>query len=341
MSWKHPPEICQWDITKNCNLRCSHCRALELRKIKKDLDLETVKSILGQLILLSPKAILVLAGGEPLARKDLKQILFWYNKKSDFAHIEILSNGILINEDNIKWLKGTVRGFNISLEGADEKINDAIRGKGSFKKTLKGISILTKNDLPVRVRMTFMDQKEEDVEKLMRFLPEIGVEAFNFRHVVPVGQAQGMQVSSLQYKKLSEKIWSLGKDLGLKVGFSDPFPEILVNKDLQEQLKNHAGLKSGETVGGCSAGFSLLYIDPEGIVRVCPYFPLRVSDAKKIPLEKIWFKNKILERIRWMRSSLEGKCGSCQYKFACGGCRGAALATGNIFGEDPRCWNAI
>jgi len=341
MSWKHPPKICQWDITKNCNLRCSHCRAIGLRKIKNDLDLETVKSILEQLISLSPEVVLVIAGGEPLSRKDLKQILVWYNKNSESPHIEILSNGILIDENNVKWLKDTVKGFNISLEGAEERINDAIRGKSSFKKTLRGISILTKNDLLVSVRMTFLDQKEEDVEKLMRLLPEIGVKAFNFRHVVPVGQAQGMQVSALQYKKLSKKIWSLGKDLGLKIGFSDPFPEILVNKELQKQYENYAGLKDGKAVGGCSAGFSLLYIDPEGIVRVCPYFPLKVSDAKKNSLEKIWFKNKTLERIRWMRSSLEGKCGSCQYKFACGGCRGAALATGNIFGEDPRCWNNI
>jgi radical SAM protein with 4Fe4S-binding SPASM domain len=66
--------------------------------------------------------------------------------------------------------------------------------------------------------------------------------------------------------------------------------------------------------------------------------PIFVADAKKDDLKKIWFENDLLERFRSSRSLLKGKCGSCEYKFACGGCRGSADAKDNFLGEEPRCW---
>jgi radical SAM protein with 4Fe4S-binding SPASM domain len=84
-----------------------------------------------------------------------------------------------------------------------------------------------------------------------------------------------------------------------------------------------------------------LYIDPQGIIKACPYFPLEIADAKKGELEKIWFDNDLFNKLRRIRSFLTGRCEECKYKFACGGCRGAALAFGDIFGEDPRCWHGL
>ena len=38
------------------------------------------------------------------------------------------------------------------------------------------------------------------------------------------------------------------------------------------------------------------------------------------------------------KGNIKGKCGVCEYKEICGGCRTAALFyTGDIFGSDPRC----
>ena len=338
MIWKIPPKLCQWDITSNCNLRCKHCRATASWQKEKDLPFSVVISILEQLLSFAPEVFLALAGGEPLARKDLWKIIAWLKQRKNSAKVALLSNGTLINEDNISWLSELVNEFNISLEGASAKVNDSLRGKGSFAKTLKGISLLTGHNVPITVRMTFFRQEESEVESLIRFLPEIGVDSFNFRYVVPVGCAGGFSVSSSQHKRLCQTVWRLGKDLGIKIGFSDPFPEILLNKNLRKEMKEDKELISGKAVTGCSIAFNLLYLDPQGVVKTCPYFPVVCDDAKIKPLDKIWFKNKVLNSMRNVREVISGKCGKCIYKFACGGCRGAALAEGNFLGEDPRCW---
>jgi len=336
--WKIPPEMCQWDITSKCNLRCRHCRATASWKKEGDIPFNEVISILDQLISLAPDVVLAIAGGEPLAREDLREILEWLKKRNSSTAVALLSNATLISEANIGWLSETVGEFNISLEGASAEVNDFVRGTGSFSKALKGISLLVKHGLPTTVRMTFFQQEEREVESLMRFLPEIGIKSFNFRYVVPVGRAQGHAVSSIQHERLCKTIWQLGKELGIEVGFSDPFPEILVNENLQKEMKMDKELMSGKAVTGCSIAFNLLYIDPQGIVRACPYFPIVCDDAKSKPLAEIWSKNETLQMMRKVRGIIGGKCGECEYKFACGGCRGSALATGDFLGEDPRCW---
>ena len=335
--WQIPPIICQWDVTGRCNLNCRHCRASGLQAAG-ELNLSQAATIIDQLYELSPEVTLALAGGEPLMHPDLEKLMRRIRSKQPNADIELLSNGTLINSSNIGWLEELVTGFNISLEGASAVVNDAIRGVGSFEKTVKGVVLLVKNSVPVCMRMTFFHQDEVEVERLMRFLPQLGVKFFNFRYLVPVGNAQKQDVSADQYRRLSETIWGLGQELGLEIGYSDPFPELLINPLEKKKNEEDEAVMIGQAVNGCSIAFQLLYLDPQGIVRACPYLPVFCADAKELSLAKIWFKNPVLNKLRYIRSLLSGKCGRCKYKFACGGCRGAAWATGDFLGEDPRCW---
>lgn len=338
MSWNIVPRLCQWDITHKCNLDCIHCRALGLRRGSEDLFLTQIKTILKSLFEFSPKVHMALAGGEPLARPDLREILEFIKKINSETRVELLTNGTLICSENIGWLSENIRGFNVSLEGARPEINDPVRGKGAFKKTLCGIKILAERNLLVCVRMTYLHQGENEIYRLMRFLPETGVRRFNLRYVVPVGSARGISISSKQYGRISRNVYALGKELGLIVGFSDPFPELLVNSSRADVVRADRQMMCGEKVGGCSMAFDLLYIDPNGIVRACPYFPKFCGDAKSESLRKIWMESQMLEVLRKIRSCLSGACGSCEFKFACGGCRGAAYASRDILGADPRCW---
>jgi radical SAM protein with 4Fe4S-binding SPASM domain len=303
-----------------------------------DLSFEQVVSILSQIHSFSPNIELAVAGGEPLMRYDLKDIFYHIKDNLPGMNIELLTNATLINQSNIEWLAETVRGFNISMEGARPEIHDSIRGKGAFQKTVRALKLLIENNAEVAVRMTYFDQQENEPENLMRFINDIGVKMFNFRYLVPVGRAANKELDANQYRRLCERVWEVGQNLNMIVGFSDPFPEILVNMQRQKEIENDTDLLRGISVTGCSIAFALLYINPQGIVQLCPYLPIFVADAKKDDLKKIWFENDLLERFRSSRSLLKGKCGSCEYKFACGGCRGSADAKDNFLGEEPRCW---
>ncbi len=335
--WTHPPKIIQWDSTSRCNLACKHCRASNLENVKRDMSLEEATKMLIQLNDLAPNAALALAGGEPMMRSDLRAILEFIREKTTIS-VEMLTNATLIDESNVDWLCELVNGFNISMEGHTAEIHDAVRGVGAFRKTLDAVDLLVSRDAPISIRMTYLDQGENEVRNLMDLISRHGVKSFNFRYVVPVGNAAKSAMNPNMYEKLSKKIWEWGKELDMTIGYSDPFPELFVNPERQEEVERNQGLKTGHAVTGCSVAFSLLYVNPEGIVQFCPYFPVVVDDLKKTPVDEIWYHNEKFNLFRHSRSFLNGACKECKYKFACGGCRGAAHAQGDYLGPDPRCW---
>lgn len=335
--WSHPPKIIQWDTTSSCNLNCRHCRASNMDRTDTDLSYDEAVAMLNQVDELAPHAALAMAGGEPLMRKDLFEILR-HIKSNLTLSVELLTNATLITTENVDQLCRYVDGFNISMEGSTAGVHDPIRGTGSFDKTLAAVDLLAARNVPLAVRMTYFGQGKAEVERLLEMITAHGVNTFNFRYVVPVGNAAGAISDPTEHREISRFVWEKGNQLGLTVGFSDPFPELLVNPKRLEEIEANGELFNGVAVTGCSVAFSLMYINPQGVVQFCPYFPVVVDRIQNRPLREIWYENEKFNTFRHSRSFLEGQCGQCRYKFACGGCRGAAYATGSYLGTDPRCW---
>ncbi|MDP6979785.1 MAG: SPASM domain-containing protein, partial [Myxococcota bacterium] len=78
-------------------------------------------------------------------------------------------------------------------------------------------------------------------------------------------------------------------------------------------------------------------IDPKGEVSPCPYIPSRGASIRSTSLDEIWSANDQMCELR-DRDQLGGRCGHCEYRELCGGCRARALAsTGDPLAEDPSC----
>jgi radical SAM protein with 4Fe4S-binding SPASM domain len=66
----------------------------------------------------------------------------------------------------------------------------------------------------------------------------------------------------------------------------------------------------------------------------------RLGNVKDKSLKQIWVDMQSSEFFNNVKdkSKLKGKCGVCEFKEICGGCRSSALFyTGDILGSDPRC----
>jgi len=172
--------------------------------------------------------------------------------------VELLTNATLIDNKNVDWLSALVSGFNVSVDGSSADIHDKIRVKGSFARTMAILDLLVENNVRLAVRMTYFGQAEDEVEKLLRMLQSRGVKTLNFRYVVPLGNASGTSVDPVQHTRLILHIWELGKELGMKVGFSDPFPELLVSNQRRNEVESDQRLSTGVAITGCSVAFSLL-----------------------------------------------------------------------------------
>jgi radical SAM protein with 4Fe4S-binding SPASM domain len=88
---------------------------------------------------------------------------------------------------------------------------------------------------------------------------------------------------------------------------------------------------------GCLAGTAVCFISNQGEVYPCGYLPALAGDLKKQPFADIWQNSVVFNELRDV-NNLKGKCGCCEFRNVCMGCRARAFAaTGNYLDEEPFC----
>ncbi|HVT80860.1 MAG TPA: radical SAM protein [Phycisphaerae bacterium] len=88
---------------------------------------------------------------------------------------------------------------------------------------------------------------------------------------------------------------------------------------------------------GCLAGQAVCFVSHTGEVFPCGYLPVSSGNVKEKPFPEIWRHSEIFADLR-DDSRLGGKCGACEFKKVCMGCRARAYSeTGNYLAEEPNC----
>src|SRR5579863_5901994 len=114
-------------------------------------------------------------------------------------------------------------------------------------------------------------------------------------------------------------------------------------KGSRQPLGQHTGHPSGHPsdmnamTKGCLAGTGVCFVSHEGEVYPCGYLPVIAGDLRKQNFAEIWDHSAVFEQLR-DTGGLKGKCGCCEFRNVCMGCRARAFAkTGDFMAEEPFC----
>lgn len=155
-----PPEHVYFSSTGRCNLKCKMCSIPRPEnRIEDELTTLEVKTLIDQIADMKIDH-LTFSGGEPLLRKDIFELIEYAVDKK-IRMVDMISNGLLINEKAAKKLVSSgVTHITVSIDGLEEA-DDFIRGKGSFKKAVKALDLINKyrnNNFPsLGINFTIMD----------------------------------------------------------------------------------------------------------------------------------------------------------------------------------------
>ena len=139
-------------------MRCKHCYISfePYKKIKDFISFDSIKQAINDLKAYEIKMI-YLTGGEPLLHPEFNSILRFCLKHKP---VTIFSNGNNINDKKARFLKkvedeGTNElFFNISIDNFDERKNDDLRGRGSFRKAIGAVQSLIKYSFIPTIKYT-------------------------------------------------------------------------------------------------------------------------------------------------------------------------------------------
>ena len=88
---------------------------------------------------------------------------------------------------------------------------------------------------------------------------------------------------------------------------------------------------------GCLAGVGFCFVSYLGKVQGCGYLTAEAGDLKKQSFGDVWNNSRLFNDLRNL-NNIKGKCGGCEYKRLCGGCRARAYeATGDYLNAEPYC----
>lgn len=340
-------KVVVWNLTRRCNLTCQHCYINANSSFSDEITTDVAKRVIKEMASYGVKVVL-LSGGEPLLRPDIFELGIYAHNHG--MHPVLSSNGYLITESIAQRIKEAKFEYvGISIDGA-KTTHDRLRGKeGCFAQALNGLRILKKYDVRRGIRFTIHKENLLDLPTVMDIAVTERIERFCMYHLVYTGRAsQKMDIGNEERKKVIEyliqKVLSLSRD-GIKIEIlsTDNFCDGIF---LYKYLQGHPQTKTMEELkmtGGCPAGERVIDIDPEGNVYPCQFWQTKegiLGNVKDTSICQILtLKNELLDRLKDKKAYLKGRCGECEYKDLCGGCRIRAYTSyGDYWAEDPACY---
>ncbi|NIQ40423.1 MAG: radical SAM protein [Proteobacteria bacterium] len=352
------PVILVWEITRSCNLQCIYCH---VDANQNPLDDELTRGEKIRLVRQVAEAgtnALMIAGGEPLTSPDLNDVI-------QEAHVRdlytvLITNGTLLSPERARSLKEVGLDYlKVSIDSVSPETHDSLRGNGCWGKAITGVQNAIAAGIDTGIAITATQVNFGGIPSTVQMAKDLGCKRIIIFNFVPSGRGfdkAGLDLDGEKRKKILHLLTkeTRSKILGqspLEISTTAPQGPLIADTVLKEfslnqliigtmNLLPYGRIQAGAAFfsRGCSAGITVLSVDPNGFVRPCDMLPLKIGNIREKDLMEIWTQDPVLRALR-DRKNLKGRCGNCSARDICGGCRARAYTYfGDVLGPDLNCF---
>ncbi len=180
------PDTVYFEVTRRCNLHCKQCFNHSGVKLVDELTLDRQLALIDELARCGVQEIRF-TGGEVLSHQGHCELIA--RAKKHHVRTSIGTNATLIDARRAQKLADVgLRSAVVSIDGV-RTVHDAIRGKGSFVRTINGVNYLRGAGIDVRINTTVMQDNFRSIPLLARFFHRQGMRMF-IRRLMPHGRAR-------------------------------------------------------------------------------------------------------------------------------------------------------
>ena len=337
---KAPLYMVTWRCTRRCVGNCLYCSYTPEYAKDTEVTTQTAKKIVDQVHDFGSPWFGI-SGGEPLVREDIFEVI--KHAKDQGFEVSLITSGFAFNQKKLDQLVKHEVHTAVSIDG-NQQSNDHIRGQGAYKKATHAMQQLSQNGILDCIVTTMTKHNINDMEHPARLAQKYNARMVVYHNLVPVGRADtnmpDLAPTPNQYEKAFNQIYDLQVELAgkVKVNVYAPFYARIVRQrnpvDFWDWFQNGF-------LGKCTIGANYISVTENGDYRSCGFHEdYRLGNIKDKGLTETWNdlqKSELHLKLR-DKSNLKGRCGVCEYREICGGCRTRAeYYTGDLFESDPAC----
>jgi radical SAM protein len=341
------PFLVIWEVTRACELACAHCRAAAIPHAHPD-ELTTAegKALIDEIRRFG-RPLLVLTGGDPLARPDIFELVSHARNAGMRPGLSPAGTPRLTQDAVLRMRDHGVGIVSLSIDAPTAALHDAFRGvPGSFGYTVAGARYVTKTGLPLQVNTVITDEHIEHIDRLAALVAHLGAARWEVFFLVPTGRGADLRPPSPS--RAEEALHRLAE-----IGDGAPFHLTVVEapfyrrvvlerqaaREGRQPLEVLAERRSGggRFLPGINAGKGFAFVSHTGKISPSGFLPLVAGDVRRDSLVDVYRQSALFRTLR-EPDRLGGKCGICPYRAVCGGSRARAFAmTGDPLAADPCC----
>ncbi len=327
------PNVCQFELTFRCGLRCKYCYTDCYNKpdyIKKELKTKEVKFILDK-VYKAGVIWLCFTGGDPLIRDDFLDI-YSYAKDKGFI-ITIFTNGYSMTKRVAHYLKERPPFvIEMTLNAVTRKTyEDISQVKDSYDRAMDGLKMITQRKLPLKIKTQVMQDNLEELPKIKEFVENLGLK---FRPSSDLHSCLNGDLTPCNLRIPPAEALNLDKRLGLNSKKEEEEDRLSAIGYRRKPETQHRTVKTESqtphtnlfrcTVGGGDG----INLDPYGNMFLCNL--IRKPSFNLLKVDIGYAANRLLPLVRGKKFTTDSKCNGCNLRGLCLWCPGRALVeTGN------------
>ncbi|CAM2950866.1 radical SAM protein [Halobacterium salinarum] len=327
------PVVLVWEVTQACALACDHCRA-SARPQRHPSELSTAegKQLLTDAAAFGDGQLVVLSGGDPLARPDTVELVE-HGTDCGLRMTVTPSGTASLTPTAIEALADAgVAQFAVSIDGATPTAHDEFRGEaGSFERTLRAARAIRELGVPLQVNTTVCADTVEALPAIRDLVAELGVALWSVFFLVPVGRGRALDPVS---PARAEEVMAWLDGVARSEAFGVKTTEAPMYRRVRAQ---RGGDGAPQRRAGVTAGDGFAFVSHTGAVYPSGFLPSSAGNVRERSVVDSYRNSELFQRLR-DTEALMGKCGACSFRNVCGGSRSRAYATtGEPMASDPLC----
>ena len=301
------------EVTYKCNHDCIFC--YNCWKHEYPVERELTAAEFGAVLEKMPRSAQIsLSGGEPLLRKDIVEIAQVAKRRA--GHVTLLTTGELLTPKMADELTKVGVFIQIPLHGTEKNHDGMTRRKGSYRKALEAMALLSEKRIPFGTSTVVCSDNIDEFHTILQIVSAMGARESIAIRFLPGGEGlkhPELMMDRKQTKRMMECLEEASRRYGLRCALGAPNLPCIIDEKPFKRIN----------FGGCGAGLEWFTVDPSGRLRICNHSPTILGDLRNQEFKDI-LRHPLLEKLKKMEL-VPQKCGGCWHRERCrGGCRAVA-----------------